>query len=91
MKQVTLTKEILESLAYCPEDIEHMTLRSDIENDILVPGDVLRFEGEVGNDQSFDLTWAIDIEQEGGVLDSYLYSSQYEYDKDVAFLTKITK
>lgn len=88
MNVVELTGEMLDELKMWPEMVEHLDLRSDIENDILCPGVKLVFAGEVGNDQSMDLTWAIDTLDDG---DSYLYTSEYEYDRDVALLKNVAQ
>lgn len=91
MNKITLTSEILVELQLWPEEIEHLDLRSDIENDNLCPGFDLIFAGEVGNDQSMDLTWAIDVANDIGEIESYLYTSEYEYNRDVDLLIRTTK
>ena len=72
------------------------TLRSDIKNNNIY-GCYLKTQGYVGNRPSDcndefheDDTWAIDvITSDELVVDSYLYSSEYEYNEDVKLIKHI--
>ena len=80
------------------DNLNNLELRSDIENDNIGFSkeyvSAFVFEGYVGNRPSDfegehheDDTWAIDLHQDSDTVESYLYSSKYEYLQDVAILT----
>lgn len=80
------------------DNLNNLDLRSDIENDNIGFSkeyvSALSFEGYVGNrpkdcmeEHHEDDTWAIDLHQDNDTVESYLYSSKYEYLQDVATLT----
>ena len=76
------------------DKLNSLDLRSDLENDN-IKGCVLRTEGYVGNrpkdfigEEHEDDTWAIDcLTENGDVVVSYLYVSEYEYNQDVEVLS----
>ena len=80
------------------DKLNNLDLRSDIENNNIYDT-VLKSQGYVGNRPSDfegenheDDTWAIDcFTKDGFVVDSYLYTSEYEYNEDLKLLNLITK
>ena len=76
------------------DKLNSLDLRSDIENNNIY-GCILKSEGYVGNrptdcNDEFheDDTWAIDcLTNDGLVVDSYLYVSEYEYNQDIKLLS----
>jgi hypothetical protein len=83
---------------YNYDELNNLDLRSDFENEEDEPiiNTYLKAEGYVGNNpEYFDLgleaednTWAIDQwdEDEEVVYQSFLYTSQYEYEQDCKIL-----
>lgn len=75
------------------DELNSLDLRSDIENNNIYDC-ILRTEGYVGNRPSDfegeyheDDTWAIDcFSQDGQIVGSYLYVSEFEYNQDVELL-----
>tara|TARA_R110000851_G_scaffold196444_3_gene347413 strand:+ start:12864 stop:13421 length:558 start_codon:yes stop_codon:yes gene_type:complete len=82
--------DLPESIA---DKVNSLDLRSDIENGNILDC-VLRFSGYVGNrpsdcedEEHEDDTWAIDVlNEDGEPVESYLYSSEYEYNQDYDLL-----
>lgn len=67
--------------------INHLELRSDFENENVGTTDRFIARGFIGNKISKDDTWAIDLETtDGMVVDSYLYTSEFEYKQDLKTL-----
>jgi hypothetical protein len=89
--EVLVDKVFMKGIEY--DKINSLDLRSDIENNNIFAC-VLRAEGYVGNrpadcEDEFheDDTWAIDcLTEDGMVVGSYLYSSEFEYDEDIKLL-----
>lgn len=91
--KVSVDKALMDAIDV--SEINSLALRSDLENNNIY-GTVLRAEGYVGNapegqeGSHEDDTWAIDcLTEDGFVVDSYLYTSELEYDEDVELLDLI--
>lgn len=94
MKSIDLTNELINNLNL--NHINNLDLRSDLENDNLIGVRLVRLipQGYVGNRPSDftgkhheDDTWAIDCFDEDGMeVESYLYTSESEYNEDVKLL-----
>lgn len=74
------------------DKINNLDLRSDIENDNII-GCKLKAQGYIGNrptnfdGEHEDDTWAIDCFNSDEVcVDSYLYTSEFEYQEDIKIL-----
>lgn len=89
--EVLVNKAFMKGIDY--NSINSLNLRSDIENNNIYAC-ILKTQGYVGNRPSEctdefheDDTWAIDVCTEDGLeVESYLYSSEFEYDQDVELL-----
>jgi hypothetical protein len=92
-KEEIIDKHLLTNLKV--DEINNLDLRSDLENANIF-GCVLRTQGYIGNrprdfkgDFHEDDTWAIGcFTEDGNVVTSYLYVSQYEYNQDVSRIFK---
>lgn len=91
--KIIISETLVENIQY--DSINSLDLRSDIENNNII-GCTLELQGYVGNrpsdfkgEEHEDDTWAIDcLNEDGSVIDSYLYSSEYEYNEDVKLFNK---
>ena len=92
IQELKVTKKSLANIKV--DHLNSLDLRSDLEGN-RINKCTLKFEGYVGNrptdfegEYHEDDTWAIDVEYKGNVIESYLYTSEYEYEQDIKTLTK---
>lgn len=84
---ISVTEDFLDKVFY--SNINHLDLRSDIEN-ANIYGTKLIPQGYVGNKLLHfeDASWAIDCYTDDCMeVESYLYSSEHEYNEDLKILT----
>ena len=87
---IYITESFLDNISY--GNINNLDLRSDIEN-ANIYGTKLVPQGYVGNrptdfiGEHEDDTWAIDCYTSDGMeVESYLYTSEFEYNEDIKIL-----